>query len=222
MSAGHGFDEPAPDAGGAPPGKAAERSRRQRDRILAAAQQCFITHGFHAASMANIAETAGMSAGLIYRYFAGKADIILAIIARQLQDSRASIASLQHEPEFERRILDLFEGWRARDPAVPNVALFLEMTAQASRDPRIAQAIEDADRISGDDFTAWLRRRAQAAAPPEPELRARALALKAFIDGLAVRALRAPHTDTAVVARALRDFLPQVLDFGPVGTKPAS
>lgn len=198
------------------PDRSAERSQRQRDRILAAAQQCFITHGFHAASMANIADTAGMSAGLIYRYFDSKADIILAIIARQLEDSRASIAALQQDPDLERRILALFEGWRARDAAVPNVALFLEMTAQASRDPRIAQAIEEADRISGDDFTAWLRQRARAAGahPSEPELRARALSLKAFIDGLAVRALRAPHTEATLVASALGRFLPTVLDFG--------
>ena len=196
--------------------KSAERGQRQRDRILAAAQQCFITHGFHAASMASIAETAGMSAGLIYRYFAGKADIILAIIARQLQDSRASIAALQGDPDLKRRILELFEGWRAHDPAVPNVALFLEMTAQAGRDPQIARAIEDADRISGDDFTGWLRQRARSAGaqPSEAELRARALSLKAFIDGLAVRALRAPNTDAALIANALDRFLPTVLEFG--------
>jgi AcrR family transcriptional regulator len=198
------------------PDKSAARGQRQRDRILSAAQRCFITHGFHAASMANIADTAGMSAGLIYRYFGGKADIILAIIARQLEDSRASIAALQGEPDHRRRIVELFEGWRAHDPAVPNAALFLEMTAQASRDPRIAQAIEDADRISGDDFTAWLRQRARAAGAQadEHELRARALALKAFIDGLRVRALRAPHTDVAVIESALDRFLPTVLDFG--------
>ena len=196
--------------------RSADRTQRQRDRILAAAQQCFITHGFHAASMANIAATAGMSAGLIYRYFDSKADIILAIIARQLEDSRANIATLQTGADFAPRILALFEGWRAHDPAVPNVALFLEMTAQSSRDPRIARAIEEADRISGDDFTAWLRQRARAAghAPADAELRARALALKAFIDGLSVRALRAPHTDAALVEAALRRFLPLVLDFG--------
>ena len=196
--------------------RSVDRTQRQRDRILAAAQQCFITHGFHAASMASIAETAGMSAGLIYRYFDGKAAIILAIIARQLEDSRASIATLSTDPDLKRRILELFEGWRARDPAVPNVALFLEMSAQASRDPRIAQAIEDADRISGSDFTDWLRRRARAAGAnvDELELRARALSLKAFIDGLALRAIRAPHPDPHVLAGALDRFLPTVLEFG--------
>jgi AcrR family transcriptional regulator len=195
---------------------AADRTQRQRDRILAAAQQCFITHGFHAASMANIAEAASMSAGLIYRYFDSKAAIILAIIARQLEDSRASIATLSSDPDLGRRILELFEGWRARDPGVPNVALFLEMSAQATRDPRIAQAIEDADRISGDDFTAWLRQRAQAAGArvDEAELRARAMSLKAFIEGLALRAVRAPHADPRIVAAALGRFLPTVMDFG--------
>ena len=44
-------------------GKAEARIGAQRERILTAAQECFIGHGFHAASMASIAETAGMSAG---------------------------------------------------------------------------------------------------------------------------------------------------------------
>ena len=38
--------------------KAEARTQAQRERILQAAQQCFIEHGFHAAGMAKIAETA--------------------------------------------------------------------------------------------------------------------------------------------------------------------
>ncbi len=53
------------------------RAEAQRDRILCAALKCFIEHGFHAASMANIAETAQMSAGLMYRYFDNKNAIVL-------------------------------------------------------------------------------------------------------------------------------------------------
>src|SRR3546814_5115905 len=58
--------------------KAELRTLAQRERILCAAQKCFVEHGFHAASMASIAETAEMSAGLIYRYFENKNAIILA------------------------------------------------------------------------------------------------------------------------------------------------
>jgi len=78
-----------------------ERASAQRDRILAAAKQCFIEHGFHAASMASIAEAADISAGLIYRYFDNKNAIILAIIERHpaqhaASDDRAALALAQH------------------------------------------------------------------------------------------------------------------------------
>ena len=53
---------------------------RQRERILQAAEKCFIESGFQAASIAHIADTAGISAGLIYRYFDSKALIVKAII----------------------------------------------------------------------------------------------------------------------------------------------
>ena len=61
------------------------RAAKQRERILDAAEVCFIQHGFHAASMAGIAQTADMSAGLIYRYFDSKAAIVKAIIERHLE-----------------------------------------------------------------------------------------------------------------------------------------
>lgn len=48
------------------------RAEKQRQRILAAARRCFVERGFHAASMATIADTAEMSQGLIYRYFESK------------------------------------------------------------------------------------------------------------------------------------------------------
>ena len=190
--------------------KSQDRTRRQRDRILEAAQQCFIEHGFHAASMASIATTANMSAGLIYRYFDSKSAIVQAIIARQLDDNRANIASLRSDPDLGRRILDLFARWCTRDPSVTNAALLLEMSAQATRDPQVAAALVQADRITGAEFIAWLRERAQQAGkqPDDRDLRARALVLKAFIEGLAVRAVREPDFDASVAQAAVELLLP--------------
>jgi AcrR family transcriptional regulator len=65
------------------------------------ALKCFIEHGFHAASMANIAEAAQMSAGLMYRYFDNKNAIVLAIVERQLEEKRAGIRQL-HSSEISR------------------------------------------------------------------------------------------------------------------------
>src|SRR5262249_19557223 len=60
------------------------RAPQQRQRILDAAEKCFIESGFHAATMARIAATAGISPGLIYRYFESKSAIVRAIIERHL------------------------------------------------------------------------------------------------------------------------------------------
>ena len=46
-----------------------ERALKQRERILEAARLCFLKRCFHAASIADIAQEAGMSPGLMYRYF---------------------------------------------------------------------------------------------------------------------------------------------------------
>ena len=110
----------------APVNKAEERAELQRHRILDAAQHCFIEHGFHAASMASIAETAGMSAGLIYRYFENKNAIILAIIERQLAEARENIAALHVGGDFPPLFIDLVKAWRSKDPRVMDPVLFLE------------------------------------------------------------------------------------------------
>jgi AcrR family transcriptional regulator len=69
---------PKPD----PPGRrpaAAPRWRPQpgrRDTILAAAVGLFRRHGFHAVSVTQVGETAGMSGPAVYRYYRNKADIL--------------------------------------------------------------------------------------------------------------------------------------------------
>lgn len=175
------------------------RTQVQRERILSAAQSCFVEHGFHAASMSKIAETAGMSPGLIYRYFDGKNAIILAIIERQLGLARADIATLDANtdlvPIFER----LFEAWRQGDTEFLNPALLLEMTAEATRDTQIEQALADADRVTGSDLAKWLEQ-----TEDRRDVDARAFLIRCLLGGLAVRAIREPDLDPAVLRRALR------------------
>jgi AcrR family transcriptional regulator len=60
--------ESPPRRRGARPGRG-DRSRR---RILAAAEQVFAEHGFHAASIVKITEAAGLAQGTFYLYFASK------------------------------------------------------------------------------------------------------------------------------------------------------
>lgn len=195
--------------------RAQARVAAQRTRILQAAEKCFVERGFHAASMAEIAAHAGMSPGLIYRYFESKNAIIQAIVERQNDEVRADIASLRNACDLIKCIVDLFSRWKQRDPRVMNPVLFLEMTAESSRDPQIARVLDEAQRVRSGDFRAWIRQAAAQAGWElgDEEVRIRAFALQSFIEGLAVRAVREPDVEPDVLIQSLKLFLPRILPF---------
>nr|WP_255703384.1 TetR/AcrR family transcriptional regulator [Lysobacter sp. GX 14042] len=184
-----------------------------------AAAQCFIGHGFHAATIANIAETAQVSAGLIYRYFENKNAIVLAIIDRQLRQARRNIADLQSGVDAATLVPRLASLWCKDQPDDMDPVLFLEMSAESSRNPEIAEALRRADRISADDFAAWLETvaKAQGARPSPLELRVRGIAMHALISGLAVRVVRHPDGDSEELRLAVEQVIPNLLRFHPPG-----
>lgn len=55
------------------------RSAR-REQLLAAAQDVFVAHGYHAAAMDDIAERAGVSKPVLYQHFPGKLELYLALL----------------------------------------------------------------------------------------------------------------------------------------------
>jgi AcrR family transcriptional regulator len=181
------------------------RAEAQRERILCAAQKCFIEHGFHAASMARIAETAGMSAGLIYRYFENKSAIVLAIIERQLFESRRHVGELRTCSDLAAELLGLFERWRTRDREVMNAALYLELSAEATRDPQIEEALRLSDDAMRRDLEAWMSRdRAEGGLGlPAATAATRVFVLQCFVKGLAMCAVRNPSIDHAALKSAI-------------------
>lgn len=195
------------------PSKAESRTQQQRERILNAARSCFVKHGFNAASMAKIAEAAGMSPGLIYRYFDSKNAIILAIIEQQLEDARADIAALDPDTDLVPVFQELFTRWQRGDSELINPALLLEMTAEATRDPQIASALAAADRVTGAELSGWLKAmaRGENRELPDRETEARSFLLRCLLGGLAVRAVREPDLDPAVLTEALRLVFPRIL-----------
>jgi len=62
----------------------------RRRQILDAAAACFAREGFHRTSVQDIVRESGVSAGLVYRYFQGKDDMIAAIVAER-HEYRAAV-----------------------------------------------------------------------------------------------------------------------------------
>ncbi|MGH3095959.1 MAG: TetR/AcrR family transcriptional regulator [Streptosporangiales bacterium] len=52
----------------------------RRKQLLEAAREVFVSHGYHAAAMDEIAERAGVSKPVLYQHFPGKFDLYLALI----------------------------------------------------------------------------------------------------------------------------------------------
>lgn len=65
--------------------------RARRRQILDAAAACFARDGFHRTSMQDIVRESGISAGLVYRYFASKEEMIAAIVTEWHEQRQALV-----------------------------------------------------------------------------------------------------------------------------------
>lgn len=193
--------------------RAGSRADAQRDRILCAALKCFVEQGFHAASMASIADAAQMSVGLIYRYFENKQAIVLAIVERQLEDNRTLIRQLQSSAQFTEDMVNAYAQWCAGGPGSMSVPLFLEMSAEATRNPEIAAALRRSDALTRVEFQDWLcRSREQGGMGMPADLAAtRTLSIRFIVEGMALRAAREPGLDPDELRSALQDVLGHLL-----------
>ncbi len=86
---------------GRPPGPTAQGAAA-RERLYATAMQLIAARGYEATTLRDIAQQAGVSVGLLYRYFPGKQAVVIA-----LYDELSS--------EFARQVADMPPGrWRDR------------------------------------------------------------------------------------------------------------
>jgi AcrR family transcriptional regulator len=87
-----------------------------RSRIVAHALRLFAEHGYDRTTIKMIADSAGISQGLIYAHFASKEELLVAIFEQSMRDIEASFAAAgdaadPHE-RFERYVRGCFEVLR--------------------------------------------------------------------------------------------------------------
>lgn len=92
MTDAHGGTRPEAGTGGGPRpsggGPRPRRDRREQTRtaLLAAAERLWAERGIHGASLDDIAAAAGLTKGAVYSNFAGKTDLLLALMERITSD----------------------------------------------------------------------------------------------------------------------------------------
>src|ERR1700735_4035008 len=108
-----------------------------RAHIVAAAERAFVRFGFHATTMQNVAEEAGMSAGNLYRYFPSKEAIVEELCVVDQAQRAEFFAAMSGRGDLLHAIsASLREHVLSRPPA--KARMIIEIWAEAARNPRIA------------------------------------------------------------------------------------
>ncbi len=188
--------------------KAEQRAQVQRTRILDAARTCFAERGFNGASIGAIAEAAGMSQGLIYRYFTNKAAIVHAIVDEQRQGRGDALAGIASCHALVDLVMAKLERWRARSGGFDrefDPILFLEITAEATRDPEVAAVLAENEQSVWCDLSDVIRRDARASgrALDEAQVQQRTIVLRCVVDGAILNWIRDPSMDGQQLRRSL-------------------
>jgi AcrR family transcriptional regulator len=131
----------------------ADRPRRtaapevRRQQILEGAKACFRTSGFHGASMAHIAASAGVSVGLIYQHFPSKEALIEGIMLEDIEAQMLLVRqALDARPGDVRDLIR--RGWRAFQPLLLNrdrTLLMIEVAAETARNPKLRDLMNQAE-----------------------------------------------------------------------------
>jgi AcrR family transcriptional regulator len=86
-----------------------ELRETKRRQILDAAIECFATTGYHAVSINELAEHAGISKGLLYHYFSSKSDL-LKFIFREIMSVMMQLFDPEGLGEIDGDLLEKYFG----------------------------------------------------------------------------------------------------------------
>jgi AcrR family transcriptional regulator len=159
----------------------------RRAQLVEVAADLMAERGFYATTMPDIAKATGLSVGGLYRHFASKADLIVALVAEDADELARQLDRLGPFASPSDQLLSLLymQLNRFAEPYV--LPLRAEIMAAASRDPAIAEAAQRHDARWAETYIALVT---AAAAPGSLGSRAphQAVALiSTVLDGIAAR-----------------------------------
>jgi TetR/AcrR family transcriptional regulator, repressor for uid operon len=170
-------------------------------QILDAALVCFAKRGFHQASMHDISAEAGISVGLIYRYFENKDAVISAMADQHKQKIQKVLEDARGAPSLIESLEILFTAHCCENEPRVTSAFVVDLFAEASRNPRVAELVRDVCESTMNGVTDLIARSPEA---KSSNLSPRELAEVIFAvnDGMLMRDVLLPDSTIAADRRA--------------------
>src|SRR5437764_8517032 len=175
----------------------------RRSQILDAALGCFAKRGFHQTSMHDISGEAGISVGLIYRYFENKEAVISAMADRHKEEIQQMLERARQAPTLLESLEILFTAHCCEDAPQVVSAFVVDLYAEASRTSHVADLVRDVLQTAMDGVTDLIARSPEAASAADG-LKPHELAelIFAVSRGMLMRDVLQPQTMTAAERRA--------------------
>src|SRR6186997_8495 len=131
-------------------------------QILDAAIVCFAKRGFHQTSMHDISAEAGISVGLIYRYFQNKEAVIAAMADRHKREIQGVLERARQAPSLLESLEILFTAHCCENSPKVQSAFVVDLYAEASRNPQVADLVRDVLQTAMDGVTDLIARSPEA------------------------------------------------------------
>jgi len=126
-----------------------DHRKAQEERFVEAARRCFTRLGVDGTSMEEIRNEAGVSAGLMYRYFKSKDDMIRASIAGSMEQFEALLAAVEAgysgdtAAGYLRALLDALRQFRHHSEGVDLFKLAIQGWAHAQARPEAKAVVTE-------------------------------------------------------------------------------
>lgn len=194
----------------------------RREQILAAARRCFSRNGFHATSMQDVIDEAGLSVGAVYRYFRGKDELRTAVAEEAVGAILQELAGISTHtpplplPEAMAQVLAVVERRLGGPDPVARIAV--QAWGEAMRDPDLGRFAGTVFGRLRDQFTTIARgARQRGDLPADSDPRAVGAVLMALVPGYVLQRLLTGGPDRETFLAGLAALLSRPAD-PPAGT----
>jgi AcrR family transcriptional regulator len=196
----------------------------RREQILAAARRCFVRDGFHATSMQDLFAEAGLSSGAVYRYFASKDDVIIAIAmdnVREVSELIRSIASGKVGASLGEALAEVVELVEAKNATDAFGSVALQVWAESMRNPALAEELSGLLAQTRTDLAEVVRGRQASGELPAGPADSIATALLALVPGYVLQLALFAKPDPGIgdALRALWPARPKLRNVNKTKTK---